>query len=83
MFAEHCEILMGVWERFCGLFLVGGMATARSSVWAWLAAAQRAVDYWKQSEKHGYRRSGKITDFFGMPLPEYVKGLRSAEVRWP
>ena len=24
-------------------------------------------------EKHGYRRSGKITDFFGMPLHEYVK----------
>jgi GNAT superfamily N-acetyltransferase len=24
-------------------------------------------------EKHGYRRSGKISDFFGMPLIEYVK----------
>jgi putative acetyltransferase len=26
-------------------------------------------------EKNGYRRSGKITDFFGMPLLEYVKIL--------
>jgi ribosomal protein S18 acetylase RimI-like enzyme len=26
-------------------------------------------------EKHGYRRSGKTTDFFGMPLHEYVKEL--------
>ena len=27
-------------------------------------------------EKHGYRRSGRVTDFFGMPLIEYVKELR-------
>jgi predicted N-acetyltransferase YhbS len=27
-------------------------------------------------ENHGYRASGKITDFFGMPLHEYVKDLR-------
>jgi GNAT superfamily N-acetyltransferase len=26
-------------------------------------------------EQHGYRRSGRITDFFGMPLHEYVKDL--------
>ena len=26
-------------------------------------------------EKHGYRRSGKISDFFGMALFEYVKEL--------
>jgi ribosomal protein S18 acetylase RimI-like enzyme len=26
-------------------------------------------------EKNGYRRSGKIADFFGMPLLEYVKQL--------
>jgi len=26
-------------------------------------------------EKHGYRRSGRVTDFFGMPLTEYVKTL--------
>lgn len=26
-------------------------------------------------EKHGYRRSGKTTDFFGMPLIEYIKDL--------
>jgi ribosomal protein S18 acetylase RimI-like enzyme len=24
-------------------------------------------------EKHGYTRSGKVTDFFGMPLHEFVK----------
>jgi ribosomal protein S18 acetylase RimI-like enzyme len=33
---------------------------------------QRAVQFY---EKHGYRRSGRITDFFGMPLHEYVKAL--------
>jgi hypothetical protein len=27
-------------------------------------------------EKHGYRRSGKVTDFFGMDLYEFVKELR-------
>jgi len=26
-------------------------------------------------EKHGFRRSGKVSDFFGMPLIEYVKTL--------
>ena len=26
-------------------------------------------------EKHGYRRSGKVTDFFSMALLEYVKEL--------
>jgi GNAT superfamily N-acetyltransferase len=26
-------------------------------------------------EKHGYRRSGSVSDFFGMPLIEYVKPL--------
>ncbi len=26
-------------------------------------------------ESHGYRRSGEVTDFFGMPLHEYVKDL--------
>ena len=28
-------------------------------------------------EKNGFRRSGKIRDFFGMPLFEYVKDLKS------
>ena len=36
-----------------------------------LVAAQRFY------EKNGYNRSGKITDFFGMPLIEYVKTLTS------
>ncbi len=36
-----------------------------------LIAAQRFY------EKNGYSRSGKITDFFGMPLIEYVKTLTS------
>ncbi|HEY3927321.1 MAG TPA: GNAT family N-acetyltransferase [Candidatus Koribacter sp.] len=26
-------------------------------------------------ERHGYARSGKVTDFFGMPLVEYGKAL--------
>ncbi len=33
---------------------------------------QRAMRFY---EKHGYRRSGRVTDFFGMPLYEYVKAL--------
>ena len=33
---------------------------------------QRAVCFY---EKHGYRPSGRVTDFFGMPLHEYVKQL--------
>jgi GNAT superfamily N-acetyltransferase len=31
---------------------------------------KRAVDFY---EKNGYAPSGKVTDFFGMPLFEYVK----------
>jgi GNAT superfamily N-acetyltransferase len=34
---------------------------------------QRAMRFY---EKCGYRRSGKIADFFGMPLIEYEKVLR-------
>lgn len=30
-------------------------------------------------EKHGYRRSGRVTDFFGMPLIEYIKTLTPAD----
>lgn len=33
---------------------------------------QRAIRFY---ERRGYRRSGKIGDFFGMPLIEYVKEL--------
>lgn len=33
---------------------------------------ERAMRFY---ESHGYRRSGRITDFFGMPLHEYVKDL--------
>ena len=33
---------------------------------------QRAMRFY---ERHGYHRSGKVTDFFGMPLHEYVKDL--------
>ncbi|HTC94503.1 MAG TPA: hypothetical protein VK699_13775 [Terriglobales bacterium] len=40
------------------------------------------LPYWRGTglavkfyEKNGYRRSGKIADFFGMPLIEYLKSL--------
>ena len=35
---------------------------------------QRAMRFY---ENHGFRRSGKIDDFFGMQLIEYVKALHS------
>jgi len=35
---------------------------------------ERAMRFY---EKHGYRRSGNVSDFFGMPLFEYVKPLSS------
>jgi len=31
---------------------------------------QRAIQFY---EKHGYLRSGRVTDFFGMPLYEFAK----------
>ena len=34
---------------------------------------RRAISFY---EKHGYRASGRTTDFFGMPLHEYVKELQ-------
>jgi ribosomal protein S18 acetylase RimI-like enzyme len=37
---------------------------------------QRAMGFY---EKHGYRRSGKVSDFFGMPLVEYQKVLLPAD----
>lgn len=37
---------------------------------------ERAIRFY---EKHGFRRSGRITDFFGMQLIEYVKDLRVQE----
>src|SRR5262249_41820530 len=37
------------------------------------APLMRAMRFY---EKNGYRRTGKITDFFGMPLYEYRKSLR-------
>src|SRR5205085_10387464 len=36
------------------------------------APLQRAIRFY---EKHGYLASGKVGDFFGMPLYEYVKSL--------
>jgi len=33
---------------------------------------RRAVRFY---ERHGYRASGRISDFFGMPVFEYVKRL--------
>ena len=33
---------------------------------------ERAMRFY---EKHGYRRSGRVTDFFGMTLHEWVKSL--------
>ena len=33
---------------------------------------QRAIRFY---EKHGFRPSGRVSDFFGMPLVEYVKEL--------
>jgi GNAT superfamily N-acetyltransferase len=38
---------------------------------------QRAMRFY---ERHGYRRSGKISDFFGMPLFEYHKPLPSKDL---
>jgi GNAT superfamily N-acetyltransferase len=35
---------------------------------------ERAMRFY---EKHGYRRSGKVSDFFGMPLFEYAKPLQT------
>jgi ribosomal protein S18 acetylase RimI-like enzyme len=37
------------------------------------APLQRACRFY---ERHGFARSGNISDFFGMPLHEYVKQLR-------
>jgi ribosomal protein S18 acetylase RimI-like enzyme len=37
---------------------------------------RRAIGFY---EKHGYRPSGRVTDFFGMPLFEYEKALTGPE----
>jgi ribosomal protein S18 acetylase RimI-like enzyme len=41
---------------------------------------RRAIRFY---ERHGYRPSGKVSDFFGMPLYEYVKDLRGRTVIIP
>lgn len=38
---------------------------------------QRATRFYV---KHGYRASGRVSDFFGMPLFEYVKDLSDASL---
>ncbi len=38
------------------------------------APLQRAIRFY---QKHGYRATGKVVDFFGMPLYEYAKRLGS------
>jgi ribosomal protein S18 acetylase RimI-like enzyme len=40
------------------------------------APLQRAIRFY---ERNGYRRSGKVCDFYGMPLYEYVRNLSSSE----
>ena len=35
----------------------------------------RAIGFY---ERHGYSRSGKVTDFYGMPLYEFAKSLRNS-----
>lgn len=40
------------------------------------APLRRAVRFY---ERHGYRFTGRVTDFFGMPLYEYEKFLSAAE----
>jgi ribosomal protein S18 acetylase RimI-like enzyme len=37
------------------------------------APLRRAIRFY---EKHGYRATGRVSDFFGMPLYEYEKALR-------
>ena len=40
------------------------------------APLQRAVRFY---ERHGYRFTGRVTDFFGMPLYEYTKVLTATK----
>ena len=73
---------MAVLPEYCGNGLAGALLTA---IERWLKdhggnqvtlnttlPLQAAIKFY---EKNGYRRSGRIADFFGMPLVEYVKEL--------
>jgi ribosomal protein S18 acetylase RimI-like enzyme len=40
------------------------------------AALPRAIRFY---EKHGFARSGKVADYYGMPLYEFAKSLRDTE----
>src|SRR5712691_6833301 len=73
---------MAVLPHWCG---AGLAAKLLSSIEAWLKSngctrvtldttlpLQPAMKFY---EKNRYRRSGKVSDFFGMPLLEYVKEL--------
>jgi len=44
------------------------------------APLQRAIRFYK---RNGFIHSGRVTDFFGMPLYEYVKQLNCARRRYP
>ena len=39
------------------------------------APLERAIRFY---QRHGYHPTGRITEFFGMPLYEYAKALRSS-----
>jgi ribosomal protein S18 acetylase RimI-like enzyme len=48
---------------------------ARGCAWISLDTTEPLIAAQRFYEKHGFRRSGKISDFFGMPLIEYAKTL--------
>jgi ribosomal protein S18 acetylase RimI-like enzyme len=48
---------------------------ARGCAWISLDTTEPLIAAQRFYEKNGYQRSGKITDFFGMPLIEYIKTL--------
>ena len=72
---------MAVLPKYCGNGLAVALLTA---IERWLnehgcklvtlntTLPLQAIEFY---EKNGYRRSGQIPDFFGMPLVEYVKEL--------
>jgi ribosomal protein S18 acetylase RimI-like enzyme len=50
-------------------------AEIRACAWISLDTTEPLVAAQRFYEKNGFHRSGKITDFFGMPLIEYIKTL--------
>jgi hypothetical protein len=66
------EVTLGFRSRIAPLMERAPHAIASSTLRRQSSSSLRPIP---EPERHGYVMSGRVSDFFGMPLHEYVKAL--------